>query len=89
MNRLLRRIKLQIYEYPDTNVHVLLVHIGSVYEMPTLVEITTKSGQKRRVSIPDEGMFDMVLFSVPVGDAIATLEKFGFEPKVLWSTTTR
>ncbi len=51
--------------------------------MPTFVEITIKNGQKRRVTIPDTGMFDMIIFSVPVKDAIATLEKSGFRPKVV------
>ena len=55
--------------------------------MPTLVEITIKSGQKRRVSISDKGTFDMVMFSVPVENAIATLEKFGFEPKIVEKKT--
>lgn len=51
--------------------------------MPTLVEITIKNGQKRRVTIPDTGMFDMVIFSVPVKDAVSTLEKFGFRPEIV------
>lgn len=52
-------------------------------KMPTLVQITIKSGQKRTVIIPDLGAFDMIIFSVPAKDAITTLEKFGFEPKIL------